>query len=127
MKQTRNTPQRQMVRGLLIGNTSHPTAEEIFQLAKEQCPGISRGTVYRNLNLLAESGEIQRLPMPVGPDHFDFQTHPHYHFICRSCYRVLDAKLPYMEELNHETPEIPGCKAEQHRLLLIGLCPECNH
>lgn len=58
MKQSRNTSQRQLVRDLLEGNFSHPTADEIYELARKANPSISRGTVYRNLNLLADSGEI---------------------------------------------------------------------
>mgnify|MGYP001157441651 CR=1 FL=1 len=126
MKQSRNTSQRQLVRDLLEGNFSHPTADEIYELARKANPSISRGTVYRNLNLLADSGEILRLNMPIGPDHYDSRTHPHYHFLCRCCGRVIDTGLPYDSSLNLAAPELPGCKTESHRLILIGLCPQCN-
>lgn len=126
MKQTRNTPQRQLIRGLMEGNRTHPTADEIYELARRKNPTISRGTVYRNLNLLSESGEIRRLSMPVGPDHYDSQMQNHYHFLCRCCNRVFDTGLPYDDQLNLVTPGIPGCKTEWHRLILVGLCPECN-
>jgi len=58
-------------------NYSHPTADEVYEMARKGNPNISRGTVYRNLNLLAENGEIARLNMPIGPDHYDCQT-PHH-------------------------------------------------
>lgn len=124
-KQTRNTPQRSLVRELLNGNHTHPTADEVFDLARQQKPNISRGTVYRNLNLLAENGEILRLTMPMGPDHYDSKTRNHYHFICRSCCRVFDAGLPYDERLNRAPSGQPGCKVEWHRLILVGLCADC--
>ncbi|MEG2843734.1 MAG: transcriptional repressor, partial [Ruthenibacterium sp.] len=83
-------------------------------------------TVYRNLNLLADNEEITRLKMPLGPDHYDYHTKNHYHFLCRNCNRVLDTLIPYYDALNLETANIPGCKTEWHRLILVGLCPDCN-
>ncbi|MEG1931166.1 MAG: transcriptional repressor [Anaerovorax sp.] len=126
MKQIRNTPQRNLIRGLLEGNYAHPTADDVYELARKENPSISRGTVYRNLNLLADNQEITRLRMPVGPDHYDFKTQNHYHFLCRNCNCVLDAQIPYDDGLNSETASIPGCKTEWHRLILVGLCPDCN-
>lgn len=126
MKQVRNTPQRNLIRELLEYNYSHPTADEIYELARKENPSISRGTVYRNLNFLAENEEITRLRMPLGPDHYDFQTQNHYHFLCRRCNCVIDAQIPYDNALNLETASIPGCKTEWHRLILVGLCPNCN-
>lgn len=125
IKQTRNTPQRQLIRSLLQDNINHPTADEIYELARKENPSISRGTVYRNLNLLSDCGEIRRLMMPIGPDHFDFNASHHYHFLCRCCNRVLDACLPYDEDLNMMSPS--GCKTEWHKLILVGLCSDCNH
>lgn len=125
VKQTRNTPQRELIRALLEGNALHPTAAEVYELARKAAPSIGRGTVYRNLNLLAEGGEIARLQMPLGPDHYDAVTRHHYHFLCRNCCCVLDTKIPYAPALNLETANVPGCKTEWHRLILVGLCPDC--
>ncbi|MEG0570201.1 MAG: transcriptional repressor [Oscillospiraceae bacterium] len=126
MKQTRNTPQRELIRGLLKGNFTHPTADEIYELARKESTTISRGTVYRNLNFLTNMGEIAKLSMPVGPDHYDCETQNHYHFLCSNCNRVLDTQIPYYDQLNLQTAHVPGCKTQWHRLILVGLCPDCN-
>jgi Fur family ferric uptake transcriptional regulator len=123
--QTRKSPQRSLVLSLLKNNYSHPTADEIYELARAKDPKISRGTVYRNLNLLAELGEIRKLPMPSGPDHFDCNLESHYHFLCRRCSRVFDTPLAYNEALNQTPDAMPGFQTEWHRLLLVGLCPSC--
>lgn len=122
----RNTKQRQLILGLMEENYSHPTADEIYDRAREQEPRISRGTVYRNLNVLNESGEIRKLHMPSGPDHFDCRVDNHYHFLCRSCHKVVDVNLPYKESLNDSPPDLNGYTTEWHRLILVGLCPECH-
>ena len=56
-------------------------------------PRISLGTVYRNLNLLADIGEITKITTPDGGDRFDAVTNPHYHVICTSCGRVIDLEM----------------------------------
>lgn len=126
MKQIRNTSQRRLIRELLESNYTHPTADEVYELARSKNPSISRGTVYRNLNFMADNGEILRLRMPFGPDHYDSCTQNHYHFLCRSCNKVIDSELGYYDALNLAAPGTEGCKIETHRLILIGLCPDCD-
>lgn len=122
----RNTHQRALILKIVRANANHPTADEIYDLARELDPTISKGTVYRNLSLLADMGEIRKLTMPVGPDHYDFNLSNHYHFICRHCYRVVDADIPYKDDLNRAGAGKEGYVTEWHRLILVGLCPECN-
>lgn len=121
----RSTRQRRLVKGIVLHHLGHPVAEEVYEIAREQDPTISKGTVYRNLGVLAELGEIRRLPMPMGPDHYDFNIDDHYHFICRCCYKVVDADTPYITELNEAQAGMPGFMTEWHRLVLVGLCPDC--
>lgn len=58
----RNTKQREAIRENLIHRTDHPTADMIYSDIKEEHPNISLGTVYRNLAVLEELGEILKLP-----------------------------------------------------------------
>ena len=122
---TRNSLQRSLILSIVKENCSHLTADEVYESARAQDPKISRGTVYRNLNLLSEMGEIRRLPMPGGPDHYDCNLSDHYHFLCRRCNRVFDTPLSYNRGLNLTPEAMSGFKTEWHRLLLIGLCPDC--
>ncbi|MBR5783244.1 MAG: transcriptional repressor [Clostridia bacterium] len=123
MSQTRNTLQRELVREAMNENYTHPTAEEIYENIHDKYPHISFATVYRNLNLLADHGEILRLHLPEGPDHYDFTVKPHYHFLCRKCHNIVDSDIPYTHSLDHISPE--GCVAESHVLTIIGLCKDC--
>ena len=70
MKQQRNTRQRQLVLDVVRGRRDHPTAEQIYQSVREQDAHVSRGTVYRNLNLLCDNREIYRVVMS-NSDRFD--------------------------------------------------------
>lgn len=126
-RQTRNSAQRKLVLELMSGNRSHPTADEVYELARKSYPHISRGTVYRNLNLLAQAGEIRRITMPQGADHYDSTVKNHYHFFCRRCERVFDVSMAYNEALNSAQEGMEDFKIEWHRVLFAGLCPQCNN
>ncbi|MDD7593833.1 MAG: transcriptional repressor [Peptoniphilaceae bacterium] len=125
MKQIRNSKQRELVLRLVRERPAHPTADEIYEMARKINPRISRGTVYRNLNLLAERGEIQRLEMMDGPVHYDPIQEPHYHFLCRKCHQVFNTPIPYQDSLNQTPANMEGFQTEGHRLFLVGLCPDC--
>ncbi len=58
--------------------------------------------MYRNLNLLADMGEIQRFSSGDGSEHFDYNTDPHYHFVCRTCGAIIDMPL----DLVHDTSDL---------------------
>ena len=70
--------QREAVLVYLRSTKSHPTAEQVYQKIREEFPKISLGTVYRNLNLLADCGEILRLNCGDGVEHFDATTQSFY-------------------------------------------------
>ena len=78
--QRRNTRQRKLVLDAVRQSYNHPTADEIYNVVREQDDKISRGTVYRNLNLLANAGEILSIKTPGG-SRFDRTIEPHgtYH------------------------------------------------
>lgn len=126
MKEIRNTAQKELVYSLVKDNYSHPTADEIYDLARKRKPNISRGTVYRNLNMLSDQGTIKRLSMPFGADHFDYNTDEHCHFICRECCKLFDADIKFNLNLNEGIIVPEGFKAERCKLIIIGLCSDCN-
>ena len=117
--------QREAIKNFLMTRTDHPTADVVYSNVKIQFPNISLGTVYRNLTLLADIGEIARLRVGDGVDHFDADTSPHYHFVCTSCGSVQDLKLPGIDEaLNQASEDFDG-EVQGHFIYFYGLCPHC--
>lgn len=80
----KRSKQRESIKKFLISRYDHPTAETVYMNIKEEFPNISLGTVYRNLSLLADIGEIQKLSTGIGPDRFDGNPKPHYHLSARN-------------------------------------------
>ncbi len=121
----KHSRQREAIRQNLMHRYDHPTAETVYMDIKEEFPNISLGTVYRNLSLLSDLGEIQKIPTGAGPDRFDGNPKPHCHFQCRTCGSVMDIPFEHQEELTSRAAKnFPGV-IEGNRIQDYVLCPNC--
>ena len=124
-KLRRFSRQRQMVLDVVKNRTKHPTADKVYELLKKDHPEISLGTVYRNLNLLAEMGEISRVETSSVKDHFDGNQHPHAHFVCRKCGGVFDLNLDISQLLQSAKGVEGSFQVEDCKVLVQGVCEDC--
>lgn len=116
--------QREAIREALMSVNTHPTASEIYDMVRERIPNISLGTVYRNLSMLANEGEILRISTGEGTERFDATTDSHCHLVCAECGGVSDIELP-ADELDRAAENISGAKVERHSLIFYGVCANC--
>lgn len=114
------TGQRFAVYRFMDRNPLHPTTDMVREALLDAYPGISRDSVYRILNDLAECGVIARMPQ-TDPVRFDGNPARNDHFFCRRCGRVLDftADIP-----RSALPEAAG-RLEKFEVRAYGLCKDC--
>lgn len=122
MKQSK---QRNAILDYLHSTTSHPTADTVYENVRKTIPNISLGTVYRNLNLLADAGEILRLTCGGSSDRYDGCTKPHYHFLCRECGGVSDLEMDSLAHIDVIAGAGYQGKVEGHVAYFYGVCPAC--
>lgn len=122
----RNSKQRQLVLEAVKSVHCHPTAEEIFQMVREENPNISLGTVYRNLNLLAEMGEILKLDLGGESDHFDGTSKEHGHLVCSRCGAIEDLSCELSESVRALVSKELKREMEAVNLTVSGLCKICS-
>ena len=109
----------------MITNEAHPTADELYSIVRERLPRISLGTVYRNLDFLADSGEIRRLEAAGSTKRFDGDISRHQHVRCIQCGRIGDVMEP------REAPSVTGMSVDgfssilNSRIEYDGICKEC--
>ena len=119
------TPQRQLIFRLLNGNTAHPTAETLYEVAAEQMPGISLRTVYQTLSELSAMGEVQHIDLGSGAVRFDPNVDDHHHVVCSTCGVVHDVYV-------NQTPlqfegDVEGFAVHSTRIVFSGECAQCAH
>ena len=104
----------------------HATADEIYEAIAREHPHIGRGTVYRNLQKLAEAGDILKVEVPGGADRYDHLTYKHYHVKCTKCGRVFDVDMPYEPNLADKIGDKHGFLLTGHTIMFTGVCPDCQ-
>jgi len=119
--------QREEIINILKESYSHPTAEEVYLLAKENNPNISRGTVYRNLNYLVEKGDIIKIDMN-NSDRYDYIREEHSHIICAECGKVIDYYHNFdMANISKEIKSQTGLEFFSCNIAIKGICDNCKN
>ena len=125
-KNRRNTQQRQVILEELRRVPSHPTAATLYEQVRRRLPRISLGTVYRNLDLLAEAGTIGRIEGVGGQTRFDGNVDQHDHIRCERCGRLDDIRLGPPDTAVSACQAVCGYEVHGRRLEFFGLCPQCR-
>jgi Fur family ferric uptake transcriptional regulator len=121
------TRQRQVILEELRNVNTHPSADEIYEMVRKRLPRISLGSVYRNLVILSERGEIQKLELGCGLKRFDGVAEDHYHIRCLGCGRVVDAPPGSEVFISYKLKETTDFKITGHKLEFVGICPACRN
>ncbi len=121
----RLTTQRQVILEELGKVSSHPTANEVYDMVRKRLPRIGLGTVYRNLELMTESGIILKLEVGGTQKRFDALVEPHYHIRCNTCGRVDDIALEVQSRINQAAEEASKYVVLGHHIEFSGICQNC--
>lgn len=122
----RNSRQREAILRVVRGTDQHPTAEWVYSEVKRIIPEVSLGTVYRNLRLLSEAGEVWAYQEGGGVCRYDGCTSSHYHFRCDRCGAVIDIDEPVDVDINRRVAERTGLQIRCHVLEFRGVCRQCQ-
>jgi len=122
----RDTKQREAILKILRNTKAHPTADQIYDEVRKIIPNISKGTVYRNLQVLQEDGSVTELNINGTLSRYEAKQADHYHFRCEKCGRVFDLDEPVNEELNERMSRKTGFEISHHQTEFRGLCKDCQ-
>jgi Fur family transcriptional regulator, peroxide stress response regulator len=120
----RNTKQLEVVWEAVKDDSSHPTADQVYNKVRQRLPNISRGTVYRNLQKLFVDEKLQVL-MLGRAQHFDPLVKRHQHFICEKCGQVYDVLVDTENEIKLARLPHRGFKVTSHQTVFYGACKHC--
>ncbi len=116
----RNTKQKDLILKIINNSCNHPTANEVYEIARLDIPNISLGTVYRILNNLVEKGKIRNINTMDDIHHYDNINHKHDHFICIKCGLVEDVEKNSKEIKTINNNQVLDCD-----ITYKGICEKC--
>ncbi len=126
----RLTRQRQILLDLIDSSGEHLDAERLYQLAKQQDPGINRVTVYRTIKMLKESALVDELDLMhfTGDQHF-YETRmkqEHAHVVCLRCGKVEEFYGEPLQKLRRQIESHFGFQILIARTEVGGYCSHCQ-
>ena len=120
------TPQRRAIFEVLVGDDSHPTAEEIYQRVWTAMPDISRTTVYNTLHELVVVGALVEVEdLSEGGTRYDTSTSQHHHLYCLGCHALVDIDRDY-PRLELPPDETAGYQIVRRQVTFYGYCSNCQ-
>ncbi len=120
------TPQRQCIFRVLKDNVAHPSAEDVYKVARDEMETISLKTVYQTLNELAELGEISALDVGTGVIRFDPNIEePHHHLVCKMCGKIRDLKVD-LGSFSISNSMKQGYEIASVEVIFRGQCSDCR-
>ncbi|NLB91112.1 MAG: transcriptional repressor [Clostridiales bacterium] len=129
MNISRNTIQRDLVREA-VKYLFHPTAEEVYDYIVKIHPTVSKATVYRNLNVLVENGEVRRFSTDEVSARYDGNvSDQHYHGKCNLCGKIIDIPPESNEKIYQQVVNIfkkEGFEVERFEVVFFGSCAQCK-
>lgn len=122
----RNTIQKDLVLNAVHTLRSHVTADEVYNFIIKEHPSVGKGTVYRNLSILADEGLIRKIEIPNASDRYDFTLKEHYHVRCVRCGCIEDVELKYSSDIMNSVDVNHGFDLLGFDLLFRGVCGKCK-
>jgi len=120
------TPQRRAIFEALIGDDSHPTAEEVYERVSSVMPDISRTTVYNTLHELVAVGALMEVEdLSEGGTRYDTSTSQHHHLFCLGCHELVDIDRDF-QRLELPPNETAGYHIVRRQVTFYGHCPNCK-
>ncbi|NMD45860.1 MAG: transcriptional repressor [Propionibacterium sp.] len=123
----RRTRQRTEIRDAVEASTSFATSQEIHDRLRRDGSTVGLATVYRALQAMASSGEVDAIRTPDGQIAYRTCTPGHHHhLVCRSCGRTVEISLPGLEDLTRSIAGEYGFAEIDHEVEFFGTCADCK-
>ena len=122
----KHSRKREAVLEKIRSTKTHPSAVWVYEELRKEIPDLSLGTVYRNISVFKDEGQIISVGVVGGQERFDGNVSEHTHFICQECGSVLDVDATLDRSLTTRVEEENGVDIASRQLTFYGRCGECK-
>lgn len=119
------TVQRRALLEILAARRDHPTADQIYAEIARRLPGVSRATVYRNLEALVGAGVARKVWYAGAAARFEIPFERHHHLVCVLCDKVVDFRSPALDKLPRSAAPAAGFRLMDYSVQFLGVCRDC--
>ncbi|MFJ4921851.1 Fur family transcriptional regulator [Streptomyces sp. NPDC088725] len=123
----RSTRQRAAVAAALDEVDEFRSAQELHDMLRHRGDSVGLTTVYRTLQTLADSGEVDVLRTNDGESVYrrcSTGDH-HHHLVCRMCGKAVEVEGPAVEQWAETIAAQHGYVSVAHTVEVFGTCAEC--
>jgi Fur family transcriptional regulator, peroxide stress response regulator len=125
--QYRITPQRLAILKVLAESEGHPSVDAIYAQVKPNFPTTSLATIYKNVTVLKEIGQVLELGFSDDSNRYDGNNpFDHPHLVCVRCKKIVDPDVAALKDMTQELMRETGFTITRHRLDFFGICPDCQ-
>jgi Fur family transcriptional regulator, ferric uptake regulator len=122
----RRTRQRAAVDEILSHLEEFRTAQQIHDVLRRQGDSVGLTTVYRTLQAMVDSGELDALRTNEGETAYRRCSNGHHHhLVCRRCGRTVEVSGPAVERWASAVADEHGFREVSHDLEIFGTCSSC--
>jgi Fur family peroxide stress response transcriptional regulator len=122
----KHSKKRDAILKAIQSTKTHPSARWVYSRLAKTMPGLSLGTVYRNIGVLKEEGTVISVGVVAGEERFDGMVQPHPHFVCEKCGAVIDLDPAIQSKINKKLSiKMPECIIDKNKTVFYGLCNAC--
>lgn len=122
------TGQRLAIAEVLLQSERHLSADDVATELSRRQSGIGLATVYRTIELLVKSGLLVERDFGEGFRRYEpARDIPHHeHLLCTVCGKVHECRDERLERMTTLVAEANGFARQRHRLVIYGVCDECQ-
>jgi Fur family transcriptional regulator, ferric uptake regulator len=122
------TTQRHALLKVIASHHDHLSPDTLYEIARQEYPGIGKVTIYRTLELLSNLNLVCRVHAPDGCRSYMMRrpTGHHHHLVCSGCGRAVDFTDCDLGSLEKKLADQTGFRIEGHLLELYGQCDTCR-
>ena len=124
-KKIRHSDVRDKIYEYLCGTKTHPSANMIYNDLKPSIPKLSLGTVYTNLKLFEDLGQVVRVANVNGFERYDADIFEHVHLVCDECGAVIDIMDADIRKAK-KACQAGQAKIKSIQIVLHGTCEKCS-
>jgi len=124
----RITQQRRILIEQVFSHHDHFDADDLLaMLAKLGGRKVSRPTVYRGLTELVEAGLLRKMVLGGRAVYeHDYGYPQHDHLYCSVCRDLIEFQSEQLREIRDAVADEHGFRVQGHRLIVTGICQECQ-